>query len=46
METKPILYAKPLAFKSWDLLGKWLIQIYDHIFENYEHSVIIIFKSN
>lgn len=41
-ECKPVLYAKPFVFKSWDQLGKWLLKIYDHIFENYDHSVIKI----
>lgn len=39
-ESKPVLYAKSLAFKSWHQLGKWLLKIYDHMFENYDHSVI------
>jgi hypothetical protein len=43
MECKPKLYAKPLVFKSWEQLGKWLLTIYDHMFENYEHSVIIAY---
>lgn len=40
---KPVLYANPLEFKSWDHLGKWLLNIYDNLFKNFEHSVIIIF---
>lgn len=40
MECKPKLYAKPLVFKSWVQLGKWLLTIYDHMFESYEHSLL------
>ncbi|CAH1731820.1 unnamed protein product [Aphis gossypii] len=40
MECKPMLYAKSLEFKSWEQLGKWLLTIYDHMFENYEHSLL------
>jgi len=43
MECKPELFARPLMFKSWDQLGKWLLTIYDHMFESYEHSVIIAY---
>lgn len=39
LECKPVLCAKPTTFKSWDHLGKWLLKIYDHMFENYDHSV-------
>lgn len=39
-EWKPVLYAKPFVLKNWDQLGKWLLKIYDHLFENYDHSVI------
>lgn len=39
--SKPVLYANPLKFKSWDRLGKWLLHIYDNLFDNFEHSVII-----
>lgn len=42
VENKPTLYAKHFAFKSWSHLGSWLLQIYDHMFENFDHSVIII----
>lgn len=38
-----MLYAKSLEFKSWEQLGKWLLTIYDHMFENYEHSVILTY---
>lgn len=41
IECKPVLYAKPLTLKNWHHLGKWLLKIYDYMFENYEHSVII-----
>jgi len=44
LDSKPTLYAKPLAFKNWENLGGWLIQIYDNIFENYDHSVTIHLK--
>lgn len=43
IECKPVLYAKPLKFKGLDQLGKWLINIYDNLFENYDHAVIIFF---
>jgi len=42
----PSLYAKPLAFKNWEHLGGWLLQIYDNIFENYDHSVIMHYNRN
>lgn len=41
IECKPVLCAKPLEFKGLDQLGKWLINIYDNLFENYEHAVTI-----
>jgi len=41
-EHKPKLCAKPLEFKSLGHLGRWLLQIYDHMFEDYEHSVVRI----
>lgn len=40
VKCKPVLYAKPFVFKSWVELGKWLLKMYDHLFENYDHSVI------
>lgn len=40
---KPVLYANPLKFTSWNHLGKWLLNIYDNLFNNFEHSVIQIF---
>lgn len=39
LECTPVLCAKPSIFKSWDHLGKWLLKVYDHMFENYDHSV-------
>lgn len=39
---KPVLYANPLKFENWNHLGKWLLNIYDHLFNNFEHSVITI----
>jgi len=44
IEHKPILFAKHIIhLKSWVFLGKRLLKIYDNMFENYEHSVNIIF---
>lgn len=43
-ECKPILCTKPFEFKSLNQLGKWLIHIYDNLFNNYEHGVIILFQ--
>ncbi|VVC42534.1 Hypothetical protein CINCED_3A009963 [Cinara cedri] len=37
---KSVLYANPLEFKSWGHLGKWLLNIYDNLFENFEHSLL------
>lgn len=44
IKCKPLLYARHITcLRSWTFLGKWLLQIYENIFENYEHSVIVIF---
>lgn len=40
VQCQPVLYAKSFTFKSWAELGKWLLKMYDHLFENYDHSVI------
>lgn len=45
IKPKPTLFAKHIRLlKNWVFVGKWLLQIYDYIFENFEHSVIIIFN--
>lgn len=46
LDNKPKLFAKLLEFNSWSHFGCWLLQIYDNLFKNYNHSVIINSKHN
>lgn len=38
-DNKPVLFAKYLIISNWENLGKWLLNIYDYLFNNYDHSV-------